>query len=112
MKKAIQGYVTSSNVHGYEQFLKAAGISNEKLLDAFLHVSHEDSIRALKEDLKTNKKTDDTLNAIFARAYYMLFEKRCCDLFFSGQTIWDEEYEDLLERQYPGFSDRENHLCL
>lgn len=110
MKKAIQGYVTSSNVRGYEQFLKAAGISNEELLDAFLPVSHEDSIRALKEDLKTNKKTDDTLNAIFARAYYMLFEKRCCDLFFSGQTIWDEEYEDLLERQYPGFSDREKSL--
>lgn len=111
LKKAIHEFVTSSNKHGYIEYLHATGIHNEELEKAFEVVTFEQSKDALLEVISSDKKAAEVVEAIFARAFYNLFEKKCVDLFFSKQQDWDTDYIDLLNRQYPDFSQRTSSLC-
>lgn len=105
-KKAIQQFVTSADDKGYIQYLRAANIMNTALENAFSIISREESKKVLKETLDSDKKHADIVTAIFVRAFYHSFEEKCRDLFFSKEEEWDRKYVGLLERRYPGFSNR------
>ena len=107
LKKAIQDYVTKGDYTGYKNFLTNSGIDNNALRTAFSVIPIEKSREVMREAISTDPRAEEIITAVFARAFYNSFDKKCCDLYFSGQQDWDERYDDLLNRIYEGFSERQ-----
>ncbi|MDY5450211.1 MAG: site-specific DNA-methyltransferase [Clostridia bacterium] len=106
LKKAIKRCVTAADPQAYKITLEDHGISNIRLQEAFDVIEIQQTKDAIKEVMENDKKSEEVLTAIFVRSFYMTFDEKCRDLFFSGQSEWDEKYEDLLNRLYPEFTKR------
>ena len=111
LKTGIQKCVNSCDTDGYLELLNSYGIQSAKLKEAFVSITRDESIAALKKAATEDTNKEEILTAIFVRAFYNSFSKECCDLFFSEETIWDSDYIALLNRRYPGFSTRNISLA-
>lgn len=110
IKRKIESFVNCSDKKGYINFLQNLGIKNSNLISAFKIITEDESKKCIKIAMKDEKKKDDILTAIFVRAFYHMFDQKCCDLYFSKQDEWDTDYLALLNRRYPGFSNRKMSL--
>lgn len=110
-KKAIRFFLDSSDKDGFIRFLYDNNIFSEKLVDFFTPFSRLESNEILKSLIERDSKFLDVLSSIFSRYSFNLFEKRCTQMFFSGEINNQTDYFSFLNTKYPGICDRSHAMA-
>ena len=106
LKNKIKKLLDSTDVQQYNLFLDENGIQSDSIKEAFKPVTVEQTRKALKLVIETDKKSNDVLTSIFSRYLFNLFEPECTGIFFSQDSNYAVDYFEYLGTKYPDLFNR------
>ena len=111
LKTEIRTLLDSGDFVKYQSLLFNNGILCQGLLDAFRPMDRASVLKQFREAQKTDAQCRETMNAIFSRYCFNLFDKECTSLFFSHENRYAADYFEFLSEIYPDMCRRDKALA-
>lgn len=112
LKSEIKRLLDSCKTEEYFSFLVANGIDSEKMKNAFLPISVDETLKAASHIFKSESKSFDVYCSIFSRFVFNLFPKECTYRFFSSDETAAGDFFDYISNKYPDIAKRDNALSI
>lgn len=110
LKTEIRRLLDCGDTEQYKVFLLRNGIISNELSEAFSPVERAVTLQKFNEAKENDPQFQNTVDAVFSRYCFNLFDQECTSLFFSGENRYIEDYFAFIEEIYPDMCRRDRAL--